>query len=489
MAEELPLKVASEGRLQLIVPASGQPIGEVQVSRGTSGRGSWLEDAGERERLVDVSFAVDWWRWRDLEIAFMPNSDGSIELHLSGPWAEEAPGVIFRQEILWDGLEAQGTEILNGDFASMDGWESPWRSALTADQWPIEGRELAASWHGRPLVQQLKVKAGREVRITLKARAAVVPGYVEPVKLKGKTAAHRANSLMKRGVNLGNCWEAPPGSWGIRYDVSDIDRIAAAGFDHVRVPVAWHFHMEGGKISPAFLKELEPVLRRALEKKMIVMLNWHHFDDLTSDPDGKLGAFVGGWRAVAAHFADWPSGLYFELLNEPKGELGGSKLNEVHAATIGAIRAISAERIIVVNPGRWATTNALGELHLPDGDDRIIVSVHCYAPFEFTHQGAEWVDLEHVKGVEFPGNLPLLYEQELDDAVAWSKHFGRPVHLGEFGAYSTADIESRRRYARALRKAAEARGIPWCWWEWKAGFGCWDGEKNEPILIRELMGE
>ena len=110
-------------------------------------------------------------------------------------------------------------------------------------------------------------------------------------------------------------------------------------------------------------------------------------------------------------------------------------------------------------------------------------------PFRFTHQGAEWVGLGDVKDITFDGKLPSVVKRRLDDAQAWSKHFGRPVHLGEFGAYRTADDNSRGRYAKAIAEAAEERRIPWCWWEWKAGFGCWDSENDEPFLIQELMGE
>ncbi len=483
-----------------------------------------MEDQEAAKRLSDVVFPVNDWRWRDLEIRFSPAADGEIELALNGPWGEKSPGVLWRQELLWDEVSLDGKLLENGDFEKgIEGWQSPWGPYPEAGTWPLLESGFGASWHGRPLTRKLAVKGGQESVLRLKVRAATLPGAVEPKRLGKNTAAHRALAGLRRGVNLGNNWEAKPGTWGVGYGIEDIDRIAAAGFDHIRVPVAWHYHFDGGKITPQFIAEIEPVLKRALEKDLKIMLDWHHFEDLVNDPAANRGRFIEGWGAIARHFKDWPDALMLELLNEPNGLLEGDVLNEIHAAAIAEIRKSNPGRILVVNPGGWATVRMLGALRLPDDDERIIVSVHCYDPFEFTHQGASWVGLEALKGVVFPGppNQPLALPESLADrpglkawidaynhlpsernpssirvvktwfeeAVAWSQTFGRPVHLGEFGAFQTADPASRSRYAKAVRLASEEAGIPWCWWEWKAGFGLIDPQSGKHLLIDELMGD
>jgi endoglucanase len=49
-----------------------------------------------------------------------------------------------------------------------------------------------------------------------------------------------------------------------------------------------------------------------------------------------------------------------------------------------------------------------------------------------------------------------------------------PIFLGEFGAYSKADMPSRVTFTRLMRDQAEARGFSWSYWELAAGFGAYD---------------
>jgi endoglucanase len=163
-----------------------------------------------------------------------------------------------------------------------------------------------------------------------------------------------------------------------------------------------------------------------------------------------------------------------------------------------------------------SSISELEKLRPPDHDDRIIVTLHCYEPFYFTHQGAGWTNNQHLLGIVYPGppetpwQVPvelknragihqfaksynsLSGEQNpiskrevrelLDAARDWSDYYGRPIHLGEFGAHNAGDLQSRLRYVKDVRTLAEERQIPWTLWEWKAGFGYWDSETNTPTF-------
>jgi endoglucanase len=59
------------------------------------------------------------------------------------------------------------------------------------------------------------------------------------------------------------------------------------------------------------------------------------------------------------------------------------------------------------------------------------------------------------------------------------------VYLGEFGAYSRADMASRARWTARVVREAEARGFGWAYWEFGAGFGAYDratGTWRQPLL-------
>ena len=537
LSAQEPIRQATEARLWLTVPAGHAPLRDVQVSNGTVASASWENDPALRERRSDIVFPIRWWAWSENTITFTPTQDEAVELMLSGPWAQDENAVLLRQEILWDDVSADGTIVANGGFEQSaehhpTGWQAPWAPYPSATAWPLAGaapltgKGLAATWHNRPLAQTLQLQAGQKVVLRLHAKAATPPDFIPPQRLGSDTPAHRALAGLKRGVNLGNGWEVPPDStWGVKFTTADIDRIAAEGFDHIRVPVAFHFHLRPGsngwELSHTLLAELEPVLRRALDKHLSVLLDWHHFNDLTSAPAANLARFTGGWQAIARHFKNWPPQLFFELLNEPCDALTTAVANPIYQTTIAAIRAIDPNRILVVSPGKWGQVSELDNLRLPDADARLIVTIHCYEPFYFTHQGAGWVQLQDLRGITYPGppdqpfELPAslrdnagvrafvqaynalpasqnpcsarVIKQALDSAREWSLYFGRPIHLGEFGSHNIGDTASRGRFLKDVRTLAEARHIPWTLWEWKASFGYWDPLTNRARFRSSLF--
>ncbi len=522
---------ATHARVWLQVPEDAPPL-RVAAADGTVTQASWLSSAEKNARLADVQFPISGQEWREAEITFTPESDTVVTLSLLGPW--DPAGA--RKEVLYDALRLQGAKLENPGFENVeDGRWRGWRNGhFSPNTWPLqgekalEGKRLVSAWNNRPLSQDFAVQAGRTVTLRVAAKAAVPPGYVFPKRLGANTPAHRALREIRRGVNFGNCWEVPPPySWRVPHSVEDVERAHAEGFDHIRIPVAWHHHFkerDGRRvIDEALLAELDPVIDRALAKGMHVLLNWHHYDALTKDPDRHQADFVAGWKIIADHYRKHSSALWFELLNEPHDALTTERANPLYAEAIKAIRESNAERILVASPGRWGSIEELENLRLPDDDDRIIVTVHNYAPFPFTHQGASWTGMQALKGVRYPGppteplELPASLQgrgdlvsfareyntrpagenpcskkalrKHFSSAVRWSKTYGRPVHLGEFGAIILARLEDRNRYARDVRELAEENGIPWTLWDWKAMFAYWDKEQGKPLLREGLFGK
>jgi endoglucanase len=267
--------------------------------------------------------------------------------------------------------------------------------------------------------------------------------------------------------------------------------IKEAGFDSVRIPIRWSAHAmtkEPYTITLSFFERVDWAINQALSQGLLVVINVHHYEELIRDPAGHRARFLALWKQIAEHYQDYPAELLFEILNEPNGPLTATVWNELLRDALQIIRVSNPNRNVIVGPAEWNGINALYSLELPAEDRHLIVTVHYYNPFQFTHQGAEWV----------AGSAPWLgttwqgtdsekraVERDFDLAAAWAKKNGRPLYLGEFGSYSKADMDSRARWTSFVARQAEARGMSWAYWEFCAGFGVYDRARrdwNKPLL-------
>jgi endoglucanase len=303
--------------------------------------------------------------------------------------------------------------------------------------------------------------------------------------------AYAQNQRLGRGVNLGNALEAPTeGEWGMVLEAEFFALIHEAGFDSVRVPIRWNAHAEADApytIAPDFFARVDWVLEQAQANELAAVINIHHYEEIMENPIWHKERFLAIWRQMAERYQDQPESVYFELLNEPYSTLANTSWNEFAAEAIAVIRQRNPNRTIIVGPGNWNAIDMLPILFLPEEDRNLIVTVHYYLPFQFTHQGAEWVEnSDPWLGTTWDGTeaQKMLLERDLDRALKWSQQNARPIFLGEFGAYSKADMDSRARWTAFVARAAEARGFSWAYWEFGAGFGVFDrtaGEWVEPI--------
>lgn len=302
---------------------------------------------------------------------------------------------------------------------------------------------------------------------------------------------------INRCINLGNMLEAPfEGDWGLRVEESYFETIAEAGFDSVRIPIRWSTHRNGEAIDERFLSRIYEVLGWALDANLNVILNVHHYEEMMSNPEDEFEQLMVLWEQIAAAFADYPDSVLFELLNEPHDNLDFNLWNEYYPQLIEIIRKTNPTRSIIVGGDDWNSANALNDLVLPRNTDNLIVTFHFYEPFEFTHQGAEWVeDSEAWLGTTFGSTADYrIINNTFDEVVAWGAARNVPILLGEFGAYSRADFEQRIAYTQAVREAAEEHDIAWCYWEFASTFGIYDVETETfnglyPALIPEALNQ
>jgi len=306
------------------------------------------------------------------------------------------------------------------------------------------------------------------------------------------------NSKIGRGLNIGNALEAPvEGEWGFVIKDEYLQAIAAAGFNSIRLPVTWSAHTEGAAcdIDPLFFERVDHVVETALSHGLVVILNNHHFDALNENPSAFRDCLLKIWEQMSFHYKDYPDELFFEILNEPHGEFNNraSLWHDLLRDALTVIRKTNPYRMVVIGPIDWNSVHSIPTLQLPEEDRGIIVTFHYYEPFHFTHQGADWVgdDADSWLGTPWVGSIEERQDiaEAFDSAVTWAQTHNRPLFLGEFGAYSRADENSRYRWTDAVARSAEKRNISWTYWEFGAGFGVYDREKDEwrPLLLKALI--
>jgi endoglucanase len=321
----------------------------------------------------------------------------------------------------------------------------------------------------------------------VQTRASIVPPSCTAVARDTCTVARE----LGRGINLGNMLEAPQeGDWGVRVDPEYI-RITTGAFSNVRVPVRWSNHAAptaDATLGEKFARRVDEVIDALLARGVYVVLDLHHYIQLFGeplvreqqvDPSVVEIRLVNIWRQIAQRYQNRSPKLIFELLNEPHGQLDAATWNALAARTLAAVRQSNPDRTVVIGPVEWNYSGRLKDLRLPP-DRHLIVAIHDYDPFEFTHQGVPYLGRDYPVGtVCCNARQRRKIEEGLDVARAWSLRTGYPLYLSEFGSHEKADPDSREEYTRFVRDAAEQRGIPWAYWEFASTFGAWSPEAGD----------
>ncbi len=293
-----------------------------------------------------------------------------------------------------------------------------------------------------------------------------------------------------RGVNIigyDPLWKKPGKA---RFKDRHFVLIREAGFQTVRInlhALQLEKKADGYRLPEAWLETLDWAVEGALSAGLNVILDLHNYNDVAKDPSAFKERLFAFWKQVGERYKDAPDALLFEILNEPNGKLDGPLWNAWLAEALAVIRATNPARTVVVGPPGWNGFRFLDQLVLPEADRNLIVTVHYYEPFPFTHQGAPWSpETVKLKGVTW-GTPEQRAQIEADFAVVqtWSEKHRRPILLGEFGAFEKAPLESRVLWTAHVARTAEALGWAWTYWQFDSDFIVYDIDKDrwvEPIL-------
>lgn len=300
---------------------------------------------------------------------------------------------------------------------------------------------------------------------------------------------------LQRGINLGNALEAPsPGAWGVSVQPHYFSAMRQAGFDTLRLPVRFSAHAADQPpyaLDEDFMQQVDESLAQAMQPGLNVILDFHHYEELMRAPQAQRERFLAIWSQLAQRYRDQPPALCFELLNEPQGQLDAAAWNDLLAEAIALIRRSNPQRRILVGGVDYNSVNALAQLRLP-ADEHLIATFHFYEPFEFTHQGADWVaGAQAWLGTAWQGSAQeqQVLREQLDAAARWSQQSGIPLVMGEFGSIRQAQAGSRQRWTAFVAREAEKRGLGWIYWDWCGEFRIYDcgADAWEAGLLEALM--
>ena len=335
------------------------------------------------------------------------------------------------------------------------------------------------------------------------------------VMREGLTALE-ATRLMGNGINLGNTMEACDNNVGIKTNTplsyethwgqpkttqAMIDGMKAAGFDTIRIPVAWmtnatHLYEGDYTIDADYMDRVEEVVRYARKAGMYVIINdhwdggWYGMFGSESAETRALAmeAYKGMWQQIAERFRDYSDYLIFESANE---ELGGrfdensplycsdsvvtyltdderyALTNEINQTFVDVVRATggnNATRFLLIagySTDINQTCDDRFQMPKDTADSKLMVSVHYYDPWSYcgASSAASATKWGKVSDYEY-------MDQQLAKMTKFTEA-GYGVVIGEYGALPCSDglKDNTLAYHTAFLDACTKYNLTNCLWD------------------------
>lgn len=299
------------------------------------------------------------------------------------------------------------------------------------------------------------------------------------------------------GFNVGNAFDATDCTleneldyesvWcGSRTNPELIDSLKNEGYNLVRIPVSWHDHVdENYRISEVWLSRVTEVVDYCLEKDMYVIIDVHHdiypgyFYPDSAHRNDVLAFTETVWQQLAEHFKDRSEKLMFECINEPR--LKGTDnewwfpyetdvildsydvIMEAEQAFVDTVRETGGnneDRYLLI--GSYCNTyySSLSDnysLPMDSVENKLVVSVHLYAPFDFTAN-------ENAGGV-FDDKCKKENEDAFTALYDGFVSRGIPVMITEYGCIDKNNPDDRLAYFKYMRELSEIYSIPLAVWD------------------------
>lgn len=247
------------------------------------------------------------------------------------------------------------------------------------------------------------------------------------------TTALELTTLLGNGINLGNTMEAyghttlgitSPVStyetlWGQPITTQEmIDSMKAAGFDTLRIPIAWtnamNFESGDYTIGEDYLNRVEEIINYALNANMFVIINdhwdggwWGKFGSATQEiRDGAMDQYISMWTQIANRYKEYDDRLIFESANEELGDRLNdkdlcpdsgtlsedecyettNKINQTFVDTIRSTGGNNEQRFLLIAGYNTDIAKTCDDRYIMPKDsanDKLLVSVHYYTPWGY----------------------------------------------------------------------------------------------------------
>lgn len=332
---------------------------------------------------------------------------------------------------------------------------------------------------------------------------------------EGLTALE-ATRLMGNGINLGNTLEACDNNVGIKTNTplsyethwgqpkttqAMIDGMKAAGFDTIRIPVAWmtnatHLYEGDYTIDADYMDRVEEVVRYARKAGMYVIINdhwdggWYGMFGSESAETRALAmeAYKGMWQQIAERFRDYSDYLIFESANE---ELGGrfdensplycsdsvvtyltdderyALTNEINQTFVDVVRATggnNATRFLLIagySTNIDQTCDDRFQMPKDTAGSKLMVSVHYYDPWSYCGASSAVSATKWGKVSDYE-----YMDQQLAKMTKFTEA-GYGVVIGEYGALPCSDglKDNTLAYHTAFLDACTKYNLTNCLWD------------------------
>ena len=307
-----------------------------------------------------------------------------------------------------------------------------------------------------------------------------------------------------RGVNLGG-WLSQCDYSEERLDHfitgEDFSRIAALGFDHVRIPIDYNVIQNAdGSMREDGLRRVDRALALSEKYGLKTVLDLHKTPGFSFDKGEHEAGFFDSerfqerfytiWETLAARYGRLHDRVVFELLNEVTEARYLPAWKRISRECVRRIRLSAPDTCVLLGSYCWNSARTLPELDAPY-DDKVVYNFHFYEPHFFTHQGAWWdadrMDVTKRYTYAEAGAGEKWLEDFMAPAFEKAEREGTELYCGEYGVIDVVPPEEAVKWFRDVHAVFERHHVAHSVWTWKQmDFGISDARMDS--VREELTG-